>query len=57
MDWQEIGVYLITTLAVGYTLYHIIIAFRQKNYSPGCAHCNGSCQVRPAKNKMLRAQK
>jgi hypothetical protein len=57
MDWQEIGVYLITSLAVGYTLYHIIIAFRQKNYSPGCAHCNGSCQVRPAKNKMLRAQK
>ncbi|HOK97980.1 MAG: FeoB-associated Cys-rich membrane protein [Bacteroidales bacterium] len=57
MDWQEIGVYIIVALAVGYTLYHIVRAFQQKAYSPGCAHCNGSCQVKPAKNSMIHAKK
>lgn len=57
MNWQEIGVYIIIALAVGYTIYHIVRAFQQKNYSSGCAHCNGSCQVKPVKNKITFVQK
>ncbi|MGC8803767.1 MAG: FeoB-associated Cys-rich membrane protein [Bacteroidales bacterium] len=57
MNWQEIGVYIIIALAAGYTIYHIVRAFQQKNYSPGCSHCNGSCQVKPVKSKILHAPK
>ncbi|MCX7985719.1 MAG: FeoB-associated Cys-rich membrane protein [Bacteroidales bacterium] len=57
MNWQEIGVYLIIALTVGYTIYHIVKAFQQKAFSPGCAHCNGSCAVKPTKHNNLHIQK
>jgi len=57
MDWQEIGVYTIIALAVGYTLYHIVKAFQQKAAGTGCTHCNGSCQVKPTKSKVSAIEK